>query len=150
MQRGLLKNFAHVLGQKFIGWCFMDLEQLSTLQSGELRIDALTARTFHNGQPIDSLNVSQEISAWFVSQVEQQDMDRSKLEHAHLIANFSSEEKLKRSGTRVITLDLVLRGEIAYDGKGYESEIREPHTFVAMGGAWYSPATEGPNPEPPS
>lgn len=150
MQRGLLKNFAHVFGQKFIGWCFMDLERLSQLGEGELRIDALTGETFHNGQPTGHLQVADEISAWFVEQVEGQAMDRSQLDDAHLLVTFSSDDKTKRSGKRVTTLDLGLRGVISYGGKSFTSEIREPHTSIAMGGAWLSSATERTEPDPSS
>jgi hypothetical protein len=93
-----LNHHAQNFGQMFCGWELMfDYKRLAELKNGELRINILENKCFHNGSEIEPLKISSAIRNWMVEDLEANKLKLSEVEKAELVVEFKTERILGQS-----------------------------------------------------
>lgn len=77
MQRGILKNFAHVLPRMFaerVLWDPADLQRLLDWGSGDMKIDVMRGTCERDHSDLGSLRIARELQAWLGDQLQEQNI----------------------------------------------------------------------------
>ncbi|MBD5779806.1 hypothetical protein IEN85_09905 [Pelagicoccus sp. NFK12] len=98
MRKKRFKHHVHIFCHMFCGWQIVnDHKRLLEMQSGELKINVLSAECAHNGNRIEPLLIAETIRDWFLEDLKTQRIENKDIEKAELIVEFEVSKDLKSS-----------------------------------------------------
>jgi hypothetical protein len=93
-----LNHHAQNFGQMFCGWELMfDYKRLAELERGELKLDVLNNKCFHNGSEIKQLRISSVLHHWMVQDLTANKIAITEIEKAELVVEFETKRILGQS-----------------------------------------------------
>lgn len=129
MHTKALNHLAKALAHRFAGWRnAADLEALSGLPDGELRIDVLQGSATHSSGLAIGLQVSRELEAWFADQCLKKGIGREEIESAALTIAIDT-AKVKTDRRRIVHFDFRIDGLIRASGASHTAHQDEDHVW---------------------
>ena len=111
----------------FAGWRITnDMDTLVNLKQGRFKLDILNQQVLLNEQPYSgAIHIADEISSWFDKDLLDNNIPKSSIVEANLVADFTVEVldgKPKSRTKKIVSIDLRMTATIRTDEKEYSTQ----------------------------
>ena len=115
----------------FMGWRMADdLETLSQLPNGELRINILEATCEHSEAEKPQLRIADEIKSWFLMRLKKHRIPVHDIVEASLVVQMKN--NIPSDHKKGIAFVWTCNATIATSDRQYNARLAEPHAWIAM------------------
>ena len=129
MRRKRFNHYADVICKMFVGWRMgEDLEKLSALPDGTIKINLLTGEAEHSVSGALDLNISTEIQAWLEQQGNKEGINISDLESGILEVDINT-EKVATNKKKIVMFHFKARSLLKTNEVSYKGELKETHKW---------------------
>lgn len=130
MKRKSLQDVANTLPHMLVGWRMAaeDLERLSDLPDGTLRIDLLRETAEHSEAGSLALHVVTELSAWLRDRLATLEIPLTELARANVDAEIRT-DRIATDRKRIVSFDFTCQSRVATLQKTYEATLKERHVW---------------------
>ncbi len=129
MKRKTLQDVANTLLDMLVGWRMTeDLDRLSDLPDGTLRIDLLRQTAEHSEAGPLTLHVVAELTAWLSDRLAALEIPLNEVTHANLDAEIRT-NRIATDRKRIVSFDFTCQSRIATLQRTYEATLQERHVW---------------------
>ena len=129
MKRKTLQDVANTLPDMLVGWRMAeDLDRLSDLPDGTLRIDLLRETAEHSGAGPITLHVVAELTAWLRDRLTALEIPLTELTHANVDAEIRT-NRIATDRKRIVSFDFTCQSRLVTLQRTYEATLQERHVW---------------------